>query len=36
MWQSKSWNGLQAALQNFIIATAALIIAHLPVKEREA
>lgn len=30
MWQSHDWNGLQAALQNFIIASAALILNHLP------
>jgi predicted small integral membrane protein len=37
MWQSKTWNGLQPALQNLIIATAALVIAHLPAAtEREA
>jgi predicted small integral membrane protein len=34
MWQSDKWNGLQPALQNFLIATAALVIAHLPAKER--
>jgi predicted small integral membrane protein len=33
MWQSDKWNGLQPALQNFLIATAALVIAHLPAKE---
>ncbi|WP_163507072.1 DUF2165 domain-containing protein [Fodinicola acaciae] len=33
MWQSKSWNGLQPALQNFIIAAVGLIVAHLPSKE---
>src|SRR5256884_518414 len=33
MWQSSKWNGLQPALQNFLIATAALVIAHLPAKE---
>jgi len=35
MWQSGKWNGLQPALQNFLIATAALIIAHLPGKDPE-
>jgi predicted small integral membrane protein len=34
MWQSDKWNGLQPALQNFLVATAALVVAHLP--EREA
>ena len=34
MWQSDKWNGLQPALQNFIVATVALVVAHLP--EREA
>jgi len=33
MWQSDKWNGLQPALQNFLIATAALVIAQLPAKE---
>ncbi len=35
MWQSGKWNGLQPALQNFVIATAALIIAHLPAKNAD-
>lgn len=30
MWQSEDWNGLQAALQNFLIATAGLITTNLP------
>ena len=34
MWQSDKWNGLQPALQNFLIATVALVVAHLP--ERQA
>ena len=34
MWQSEKWNGLQPALQNFLVATVALVVAHLP--EREA
>jgi predicted small integral membrane protein len=34
MWQSDKWNGLQPALQNFLVAAAALVVAHLP--EREA
>ncbi|WP_410591210.1 DUF2165 family protein [Amycolatopsis sp. lyj-23] len=33
MWQSAKWNGLQPALQNFLIATVALVVAHLPAKE---
>jgi predicted small integral membrane protein len=33
MWQSDKWNGLQPALQNFLIAAAALVIAQLPAKE---
>jgi predicted small integral membrane protein len=33
MWQSDKWNGLQPALQNFLIATVALVVAHLPAKE---
>jgi predicted small integral membrane protein len=33
MWQSDKWNGLQPALQNFLIATVSLVIAHLPAKE---
>ncbi|HEY3464405.1 MAG TPA: DUF2165 domain-containing protein, partial [Amycolatopsis sp.] len=28
MWQSDKWNGLQPALQNFLIAVAALVVAH--------
>lgn len=30
MWQSQEWNGLQAALQNFLIAAVGLILAQLP------
>lgn len=30
MWQSSDWNGLDAALQNVIIASIPLILAHLP------
>ncbi|MEQ0562891.1 DUF2165 family protein [Amycolatopsis sp. NEAU-NG30] len=30
MWQSDEWNGLQPALQNFLVAVAALVIAQLP------
>ncbi|WP_329052264.1 DUF2165 domain-containing protein [Amycolatopsis sp. NBC_01488] len=33
MWQSGKWNGLQPALQNFLIATVALVVAHLPGRE---
>ena len=33
MWQSEKWNGLQPALQNFLIATVALVVAHLPEKQ---
>jgi predicted small integral membrane protein len=33
MWQSDKWNGLQPALQNFLIAVAALVIAHRPKQE---
>ncbi|MDS0132260.1 MULTISPECIES: DUF2165 domain-containing protein [unclassified Amycolatopsis] len=33
MWQSDKWNGLQPALQNFLIATVALVVAHLPERE---
>ncbi|MBB5956442.1 putative small integral membrane protein [Saccharothrix tamanrassetensis] len=28
MWQSKDWNGLTAAFQNFVIAAAGLILVH--------
>lgn len=30
MWQSEDWNGLQAALQNFLVAGVGLILVHLP------
>lgn len=30
MWQSSEWNGLDAALQNVIIASVPLILVHLP------
>ncbi|MBE8525118.1 DUF2165 domain-containing protein [Amycolatopsis sp. H6(2020)] len=33
MWQSEKWNGLQPALQNFLIAAVALVVAHLPEKQ---
>ncbi|WP_406510135.1 DUF2165 domain-containing protein [Streptomyces sp. NBC_00212] len=30
MWQSKSWNGLDAAARNFMVAGIVLVIVHLP------
>ncbi|WP_345744535.1 DUF2165 domain-containing protein [Streptomyces sp. ODS28] len=30
MWQSKDWNGLEAATRNFLLAAATLILLHLP------
>ncbi|MFI9045359.1 DUF2165 domain-containing protein [Streptomyces sp. NPDC053427] len=30
MWQSKAWNGLEAATRNFVFAGIALIVVHLP------
>ncbi|MGH7881482.1 MAG: DUF2165 domain-containing protein [Candidatus Dormibacteraceae bacterium] len=33
MWQSSKWNGLQPALQNFLIVSVGLILAHLPERE---
>ncbi|MDA0566211.1 DUF2165 domain-containing protein [Streptomonospora sp. S1-112] len=30
MWQSEQWNGLDAALQNLLIAGLGLVLAHLP------
>ena len=36
MWQSEKWNGLQAALQNLIIAAVGLILVHLPSRDSEA
>ncbi|MFG3280671.1 DUF2165 domain-containing protein [Streptomyces sp. NPDC048111] len=30
MWQSKSWNGLDAAARNFMMAGVVLVIVHLP------
>jgi hypothetical protein len=30
MWQSKTWNGLQPALPNFLIALVGQFVAHLP------
>lgn len=29
MWQSSEWNGMQAALRNFLIASIGLLLAHL-------
>ena len=34
MWQSQSWNGLQAALQNFVIAGISLVLIHVASRER--
>ncbi|WP_254125651.1 DUF2165 family protein [Amycolatopsis sp. CA-230715] len=34
MWRSGKWNGLQSALQNFLIAAASIVLAHLPEKNR--
>jgi predicted small integral membrane protein len=33
MWQSKAWNGLQSALQNFLVAALGLILVHLPERD---
>jgi predicted small integral membrane protein len=33
MWQSSKWNGLQPALQNFLIASVGLILTHLAKRE---
>ncbi|MFI6684149.1 DUF2165 domain-containing protein [Streptomyces sp. NPDC050485] len=30
MWQSKSWNGLDAAARNFMMAGLVLVVVHLP------
>ncbi|MFJ9848374.1 DUF2165 domain-containing protein [Streptomyces sp. NPDC101150] len=30
MWQSKAWNGLEAATRNFLVAGMVLVIVHLP------
>jgi predicted small integral membrane protein len=35
MWQSEDWNGLDPALQNVILAGIALILAHLPSRDRD-
>ncbi|GCD33297.1 membrane protein [Streptomyces chrestomyceticus JCM 4735] len=29
MWQSKTWNGLEAATRNFVVAGVALVVVHL-------
>ena len=34
MWQSKSWNGLQAALQNFVIAGLSLVLVYVTSREK--
>ncbi|MFD2467827.1 DUF2165 domain-containing protein [Amycolatopsis silviterrae] len=36
MWQSSKWNGLQAALQNLIVAAFGLVITHLAAKDSRA
>lgn len=36
MWQSDQWNGLQPALQNFIISAFGLVLIHLPSQEWHA
>jgi predicted small integral membrane protein len=28
MWQSKDWNGLAAAFQNFVVAALGLVLLH--------
>ena len=33
MWQSKDWNGLDAAMRNVLIAGVALVLNHLPTPE---
>jgi predicted small integral membrane protein len=35
MWQSRDWNGLDAAMRNVLIAGVALILNHLPALESE-
>jgi predicted small integral membrane protein len=32
MWQSSKWNGLQPAINNFVIASTGLIVTYLPHK----
>jgi predicted small integral membrane protein len=34
MWQSDTWNGNSAALQNVLIASVGLILVHLPARSR--
>jgi len=34
MWQSHDWNGLQPALQNFLIASVGLVLTHMPDRQR--
>jgi predicted small integral membrane protein len=36
MWQSSSWNGLDAAIRNFTLAGVTLILLHLPSKDWDA
>ncbi|MDO0927225.1 DUF2165 domain-containing protein [Streptomyces sp. TG1A-8] len=36
MWQSKSWNGLDAATRVFLLSGVALIVNHLPGGQRDA
>ncbi|MEV5874308.1 DUF2165 domain-containing protein [Streptomyces sp. NPDC052101] len=36
MWQSKAWNGLEAATRIFLFSGVALIVNQLPPREREA
>ncbi|WNM35898.1 DUF2165 domain-containing protein [Streptomyces sp. Li-HN-5-11] len=36
MWQSKSWNGLDAALRVFLLSGVALVVVHLPFRETDA
>jgi predicted small integral membrane protein len=36
MWQSKAWNGLQAATRIFLLAGVALIVNQLPARETDA
>ncbi|OAR27067.1 hypothetical protein A8W25_01970 [Streptomyces sp. ERV7] len=36
MWQSKTWNGLDAAIRDFLLAGVTLLVVHLPgVEERD-
>lgn len=36
MWQSDQWNGLEPAVNNTLIAAAALVLTHLPSRPRPA